>query len=160
MKMKKSTFGLLSSALLVLFASSPVAAAEDEEQVLKQHPALVAVKWEAAKEIVVDLDDDNFMPGEIGFKRGMPYRLRLKNIGVKAHDMVGGAFFEEDVIALKMINTKVGRVTADHINSVYIRPKNEAEVWFVAMKVGEFSFFCSIPGHREAGMEGIVKIVE
>ena len=150
----------MGSALLALTLSSPVVAAEDEEQVLKQHPALATVKWDVAKEIVVDLDDHNYVPGEIVLKRGMAYRLRLKNIGVKAHDMVGGSFFEEDAIALKMVNTKVGRVTADHINSVYIRPKNEAEVWFVALKVGEFSFFCSIPGHREAGMEGIVKIVD
>ena len=150
----------MGSALLALTLSSPVVAAEDVEQVLKQHPALATVKWDVAKEIVVDLDDDNYVPGEIVLKRGMAYRLRLKNIGVKAHDMVGGSFFEEDAIALKMVNTKVGRVTADHINSVYIRPKNEAEVWFVALKVGEFSFFCSIPGHREAGMEGIVKIVD
>lgn len=158
--MNKSAVGFLSSALLGFTLSGLALAADDEEQVLKQHPALAAVKWDVATEIVVDLDDDNYEPGEITLKRGMAYRLRLKNIGVKAHDMVGGSFFEADAIALKMVSSKVGRVTADHINSVYIRPKNEAEVWFVALKVGVYSFFCSIPGHREAGMEGVVKIVE
>jgi uncharacterized cupredoxin-like copper-binding protein len=152
---------LFGSALLALTLVSPaVLAAEDEEQVLKQHPALANVKWDAAKEIVVDLDDDNYEPSEIVLKRDLPYRLRLKNIGVKAHDMVGGSFFEEKAIALKMINTRVGRVTADHINSVYIKSKNEAEIWFVALRTGHFSFYCSIPGHREAGMEGVVKIVD
>lgn len=159
LKMKNSAAGLCG-ALLALAFVIPAVAAEDEEQVLRQHPALATVKWDAVKEIVVELDDDNYAPGKIILKRGMAYRLRLKNIGVKAHDMVGGSFFEEDAIALKMVSTKVGRVTADHINSVYIRPKNEAEVWFVALKVGEFSFFCSIPGHREAGMEGVVRIVD
>ena len=161
MKMKKIAFWCLAGTLLSLaLGSSAALAAEDEEQVLKQHPALANVKWEAAKEIVVDLDDDNYEPAEIVLKRDMAYRLRLKNIGVKAHDMVGGSFFEENAIALKMVNTKVGRVTANHINSVYIKPKNEAEVWFVALKTGHFSFYCSIPGHREAGMEGLVKIVD
>lgn len=158
--MKNSAVGVVGSVLLAITMSSSAAAAEEEEQVLKLHPALASVNWEEANLTVVDLDDDNYLPREIILKRGMAYRLRLKNIGVKAHDMVGGSFFEEDAIALKMVNTKVGRVTADHINSVYIRPKNEAEVWFVALKVGEFSFFCSIPGHREAGMEGVVKIVD
>ena len=159
--MKKLGLSLLGSVLTVLmFNTSALAAAADEEQVLKQHPALIDVKWDLAKEIIVELDDDNYEPGEIVLKRGMAYRVHLKNIGVKAHDMVGGSFFEEDAIALKMVSTKVGRVTADHINSVYIRPKNEAEIWFVALKVGQYSFFCSIPGHREAGMEGVVKIVD
>lgn len=157
--MNRSAIGLFGSALLALTLVSPVVAA-DEEQVLKQHPALANIKWETAKEIVVDLDDDNYEPAEIVLKRDMAYRLRLKNIGVKAHDMVGGSFFQENAIALKMINTKVGRVTADHINSVYIKPKNEAEIWFVALKVGYFSFFCSIPGHLEAGMEGVIRIVD
>jgi uncharacterized cupredoxin-like copper-binding protein len=159
--MNRSATGLFGSALLALTLVSPaVLAAEDEEQVLKQHPALANVKWDAAKEIVVDLDDDNYEPSEIVLKRDLPYRLRLKNIGVKAHDMVGGSFFEEKAIALKMINTRVGRVTADRINSVYIKSKNEAEIWFVALKTGHFSFYCSIPGHREAGMGGVVKIVD
>lgn len=159
--MKKWVLGLWCGALsTIMLNTSAFAAAADEEQVLRQHPALIDVKWDLAKEIVVELDDDNYEPGEIVLKRGMPYRVHLKNIGVKAHDMVGGSFFEEDAIALKMVSTKVGRVTADHINSVYIRPKNEAEVWFVALKVGQYSFFCSIPGHREAGMEGLVKIID
>ncbi len=159
--MNRLATGLFGNALLALTLVSPaVLAAEDEKQVLKQHPALANVNWDAAKEIVVDLDDNNYEPGEIVLKRGLPYRLRLTNIGVQAHDMVGGSFFEENAIALKMINTRVGRVTADRINSVYIKSKNEAEIWFVALKTGQYTFFCSIPGHREAGMEGIVKIVD
>lgn len=158
--MNKSVFGSLGGVLLALTMSSSALAADDEEQVLKQHPALVDVKWDEAREIVVELDDDNYEPGNILLRRGMPYRLRLKNIGIKAHDMVGGSFFEENAIALKMVSTKVGRVTADRINSVYVRPKNETEIWFVALKAGEFSFFCSIPSHREAGMEGVIKIAD
>ena len=160
LNMNESVFGLLGGVLLALTMSSSALAADDEEQVLKQHLALVNVKWDAVKEIVVDLDDDNYEPGEILLKRGLAYRLRLKNIGIKAHDMVGGSFFEENAIALKMVSTKVGRVTADHINSVYIKPKNEAEIWFVALKAGVFSFFCSIPSHRESGMEGVIKITD
>lgn len=158
--MKKLVLQCLGSVLPVLMLSSSAFAVSDEEQVLRQHPALATVKWDTAKEITVNLDDDSYEPGEIVLKRGMPYRVHLKNIGEKSHDMVGGSFFEEEAIALKMVSTKVGRVTADRINSVYIRPKNEAEVWLVALKVGEFSFFCSIPGHRDAGMEGLVKIVD
>ncbi len=30
---------------------------------------------------------------------------------------------------------------------------------FVATKVGEFAYFCSLPGHREAGMEGLIRVM-
>ncbi|HEY0919305.1 copper-containing nitrite reductase [Devosia sp.] len=30
---------------------------------------------------------------------------------------------------------------------------------FKATKVGEFAYFCSIPGHRQAGMEGLIQVV-
>lgn len=31
---------------------------------------------------------------------------------------------------------------------------------FKADKVGEFPYYCTVPGHREAGMEGVIRVVE
>ena len=144
----------------ILCVPLPGLAADDDTQKIAKHPAVAAADWMAVTTLTVELDDNNYEPSEIILKRGRPYKLLLKNIGGAAHDMVGGSLFQKDVIALHMINTRVGRVTADDISSVYIRPKQEAEVWFVPLEKGEYSFFCSIPGHREAGMEGGVKIVD
>ena len=80
--------------------------------------------------------------------------------GLLSNSFVGGTFFQKDVIALRMVSTKFGRVTADDISSIYIRPKQEAELWFVPLKKGDYSFICTIPGHREDGMEGDIRIVD
>jgi uncharacterized cupredoxin-like copper-binding protein len=146
-------------AILAALFAVP-ARADDETQKIAQHPAIAAADWSKVKTVVVELDDNNYEPNDLTLKRGTPYKLVLKNIGKAAHDMVGGSLFDKDVTALRMVNTLVGRVTADTISSVYIRPKQEAEVWIVPLKPGSYSFFCSIPGHREAGMEGGIKIVD
>ena len=45
--------------------------------------------------------------------------------------------------------------------STEIMPAGESEtVEFVADKVGEFEYYCSVPGHREAGMVGTFIVEE
>ena len=133
---------------------------DDETQRIVQHPAVAAADWGKVTEIVVELHDNNYEPHDIELKVGKPYLILLKNTGRVSHDMVGGSLFQKDVVAMRMISSKVGRVTAETISSVYIRPRHEAEIWFVPIKKGEYSFFCSIPGHREDGMEGGIRIVD
>lgn len=157
--MSRNRFRVLALCLS-LGVAVPLWAADDEQQKIPRHPAVAGADWTAVTSVVVELDDNNYEPNELSFKWGKPYKLVLKNRGGAAHDMVGGSFFAKDVIALYMVNSKVGRVTADDVSSIYIRPKNETEVWFVPVKKGAYDFFCSIPGHREAGMEGNIKIVD
>ena len=134
-------------------------AAEELPVGIKLHPAVAAADWNAVEEVVVELADHMYEPTTLIFKLGKPYKMRLKNIGSTSHDMVGGSFFTEKVIALRMINSKAGRIMADDINSIYLRAKNDTELWFIPLKEGEFTFFCSLPQHRESGMEGTIKII-
>jgi uncharacterized cupredoxin-like copper-binding protein len=150
-------FALLACAGAV-FAAPPALAAADDDQAIRQHPAVQGASWRDAEELIIELGDHSYTPQDFTLKVGRPYKLVLKNVGGVAHDMVGGSFFGKDVIALRMINSVVGRVTADTITSIYIRPKMAAEIWLVTLKEGEFSYFCSVPDHRESGMEGIIQV--
>lgn len=147
---------------LVLAFALPAGAAPHAEELprdVRLHPAVLAADWDAVTEIEVELGDHIYEPDQIELKVGRPYRLVLKNVGAHSHDMVGGTLLNQDVIALRMVNSRVGRVMADHINSVYVRPKNVAELWFVPLAAGEYTFYCSLPGHRDGGMEGTIRIV-
>lgn len=146
-------------ALASLMASSTALAGEEDAVTTKLHPALAGIDWTSAPEVVVDLKDHSYDPDEIVLTRGKPYKLILKNVGRVAHDMVGGSLFEESVIALRMVNSDAGRVIADYVNSVYVRSHNRIELWLVPLREGEYSFYCSLPGHREDGMEGFIRIV-
>jgi uncharacterized cupredoxin-like copper-binding protein len=159
-QIRAASVAALAVALLAWFPTAGAAPGGDEVQNLKLPPAVQAADWEQVREVVVELSDHHYEPSELVFKLGVPYMLRLKNIGGVAHDMVGGTFFSKDVIALRMVNSRVGRVTADGLGSVYVRPKYDTELWFVPIRKGEYSFTCSIPGHRESGMEGTVRVVD
>lgn len=150
---------LVALTLFIAFALPTPASADAMPDGIKQHPAVVAADWNVTETIVIELGDHHYEPEELKLKVGKPYKLVLRNIGEVPHDMVGGSFFDEQVIALRMVNSRVGRVMADHINSVFIRTNNEAELWLVPIKAGEFTFFCSLPGHRDGGMEGTIHIV-
>ena len=162
-----NAFGLLralacgmSMVSACLFSGLAAAdSAADETDGLVGHPAIRATDWDATIEIVIELGDHAYAPDEFTLQVGKPYKLLLKNVGGVSHDMVGGSFFDEHTIALRMVSSKVGRVVADHIRSIYLRPQNDTELWLVPLKEGEFSFFCSLPFHREDGMEGVVRIV-
>lgn len=145
--------------LLLIAPAAAVSAADETPKQLKQHPVVQAADWEKATDIVIELGDHHYAPDDIELRVGQPYRIVLNNTGTVSHDMVGGTLFDENVIALRMVTSRVGRITANRINSVYLRSGNSTEIWLVPLKVGEYSFFCSLPGHLEDGMEGTIKIV-
>jgi nitrite reductase (NO-forming) len=44
--------------------------------------------------------------------------------------------------------------------SAIVNGKNASSTFsFVATKVGEFDYYCSIPGHRQAGMQGLIQVM-
>ncbi len=80
-----------------------------------------------------------FEPATITVKRGAPVRLTLTSTGALEHDWV-----------VDNLDGKRARVHA--------APGASATVEFTAMAAGTYEFYCSIPGHREAGMKGTLVV--
>lgn len=117
---------------------------------------LESVDWSKPTLIELDLDDHSFSPDEIVLPLNKPVVLRLKNVGKVRHDMVGGSFFQ--AVLIKTIMTGSGRINTPYVKAIVVSAKQETEIWFLPVKAGEFTFFCSIEGHRDDGMEGKVII--
>ena len=67
-----------------------------------------------------------------------------------------------DIVRIKVTNIKG---THDFVIDEYgikkMTPLNEeAVIEFTADKVGEFVYYCSVPGHREKGQWGTLKVLE
>jgi len=147
------------SGLLLAAAATAVAYAHHPSPNVGAQAAVAAADWSEAIEVVIDLGDHHYAPSEFTLKLGRPYKISLRNVGATSHDMVGGSFFDAEAIALRMVSSSAGRVIADNVNSIYVRPKHDIDLWLVPLKEGEYSFFCSLPGHRDDGMEGVVRVV-
>ncbi|MCC6178351.1 MAG: cupredoxin domain-containing protein [Chloroflexi bacterium] len=80
-----------------------------------------------------------FEPATITVKQGIPVRLTLTSTGALEHDWV-----------VDNLDGKKVRVHA--------APRASATVEFTPMAAGTYEFYCSIPGHREAGMKGTLVV--
>jgi uncharacterized cupredoxin-like copper-binding protein len=89
-----------------------------------------------ARTIEVQAADFTFSPAEITVKAGEVVNLTLVNRGVTVHDLVVPAY----------------RIWL-------VAPAGQsATTGFRALRPGEHEFYCSVPGHREAGMVGRIVV--
>ncbi|EKD65360.1 MAG: hypothetical protein ACD_50C00112G0004 [uncultured bacterium] len=88
------------------------------------------------KEFTIESRGLSFTPDEIRVNVGDTVRIKYKNT-VGTHD-----FTIEEL----------------GVQSSLIDAGEEATVQFVADKAGAYEFFCSVPGHREAGMKGTLVV--
>jgi uncharacterized cupredoxin-like copper-binding protein len=117
---------------------------------------LQGVDWNRSIDLVVEFEDNLYEPEEPVFIVGQPYILTLYNRGRDKHDLVGGDFFS--AIVIKEIRSRSGRVGTFRAESLYVYPGEKMELWFVPRNPGRYEFYCTLPGHRDDGMEGIFHV--
>jgi len=78
-----------------------------------------------------------FVPNKLTFKLGQPVQLVLENKGVIEHDFVVDRF-----------NVKMGVVQPGKTGTVTLTPNAK----------GTFQYYCSVPGHKEAGTTGTLVV--
>jgi uncharacterized cupredoxin-like copper-binding protein len=92
---------------------------------------------EAAQEVTVAMHDIFFEPKEITIPANANVKFILPNEGAAAHNF---SIIDQDV-------------------SVDVAPGETKDV-VVNLPAGEYSFDCNVPGHKEAGMIGTLKVEE
>lgn len=110
-------------------------------------------------EIVMRETDDGrmlFEPGSVTAKTGEQVRFVLKNEGQLDHEFMLATRAENDRHAVAM--RKNPDMEHDDPNGRRVAPGTTDEIVWKFTKAGEFNFACLIPGHREAGMDGMVAV--
>ena len=87
----------------------------------------------SVKEFIISGNEYSFNPSSITVSAGDKVKIIFRNDGERNHDLV----IEELGIRTKIINSG----ETDTIE-------------FEVKQPGTYTFFCSLPGHRQAGMEG------
>jgi len=95
-----------------------------------------------------------FVPDRLELKKGEQVKFVLRNNGDIEHEFVLATAAENLKHAEAM--KKNPDMEHDDPNAKRVQSKKSDELVWKFTKVGEFEYGCLIPGHREAGMVGVV----
>ena len=107
-------------------------------------------------------DEIKFFPNKLLFETGRLYKLVLTNNSPQKHyfssDKFSQAVFTRKVQISSSSGTPIAEIKGS-IREIEVYPGRTVEWWFVPLKTGKFDDLkCTIPGHTEAGMVGIIEI--
>lgn len=86
--------------------------------------------------IAVSAKEFSYEPKEIKVEAGKPATISLKNGGAVEHDIT----LDSPAFKLGALPTKTGEAT------------------LTMPTAGSYTYYCSVPGHQQAGMEGTVTV--
>lgn len=112
-----------------------------------------------ATEVTVEETDFLFSPDTITVPLGKPVTLTITNSGVVEHDFGIQKISVSDVSMghEEGMSHDMGAMELDlHVAT---QPNGISTITFTPTEAGEYEFFCSVPGHKEAGMMGKLTVI-
>lgn len=115
-----------------------------------------------ATEITLDATDFTYSPVSVTVPAGEPVMLTLQNTGAVEHDFV----IEKIDASIEMMEDSGS--DAHHMHGTdanydlhFSAPPGETStIKFTVSEPGTYQFFCSVTGHKEAGMIGELIVIE
>ena len=115
-----------------------------------------------AKEITLNTSDFAYSPLSVTIPAGEPVMLTLKNSGAVEHDFV----IEKIDASVEMMEDSGS--DAHHMHGTEAsydlhfsaQPGETSVIQFTVSEPGTYTFFCSVQGHKEAGMVGELIVVD
>ena len=91
-----------------------------------------------APEVELEAVEFGYNASSIEIEAGRPVTIALHNQGVLEHDITIEGF--------------------EHLGGAHVQPGEEAAFTVTIEQPGEYRYYCTIPGHLEAGMEGVLVV--
>jgi uncharacterized cupredoxin-like copper-binding protein len=97
-----------------------------------------------------------FAPAKLEVKKGEQVKFMLRNLGDLEHEFVLATTADN----LKHAEAMKANPNMEHdeSNGVELVAKASGEIVWKFTKAGDFEYACLIPGHREAGMVGVISV--
>lgn len=109
--------------------------------------------------VAIDGNAWGYSPNRVEVPVGQPVALSLVNHGVLEHDIEVVGLSAEDIASDGVADDMTG--DAHHSKAVVAVHANVGKtmtVTFTPMTPGAYEFYCTVPGHREAGMVGTLTV--
>lgn len=95
-------------------------------------------------QITLDATEFTFAPNHLEVPVDSEVAITLKNEGVIAHNLIVVKDGETKP------NPKLASVQRGNEDTLHVRFR----------EAGDYRFYCNVPGHKEAGMTGMIRVVE
>ncbi len=111
-----------------------------------------------AQRLTVTVGDSlAFDPPTLTVTAGKPVILTIRNIGNTDHDWTITGLPARDIKSAVQAghgHPRTGEIVG------HPKPKGEVTIRFTPTQPGTYEFYCSVPGHRQAGMQGLLQVTE
>lgn len=105
------------------------------------------------KKIVIETSGMRYLPEVVVVEKDMPITLALKNSDQIEHDI------EIKDAPFKMVSESTHQHEVEEkVIHLHAEPQSTSEITFSMNIVGTYEFYCTIPGHKENGMVGQIKV--
>jgi uncharacterized cupredoxin-like copper-binding protein len=115
---------------------------------------LATAAAQAPQAVQIDMAEFVFRPALVRLTAGRPVRLTLVNRGQIAHQFATDYLHDTPARVWAPPLT----VEARGVDAVLVAPGGTAALEFLPVRRGRFTFACTIEGHREAGMRGVLEV--
>jgi uncharacterized cupredoxin-like copper-binding protein len=109
---------------------------------------------EPPRTVRIEMTEFAFRPAVVSLAAGRPVRLVFVNRGQLAHQFQADYFRS---VPVRVVDEST-LVEAPGATVVRLEPGTSASMEFYPRRTGRFAFACTIEGHREAGMRGVLEI--
>ncbi len=109
---------------------------------------------QAQSVVRVEMTEFAFWPATIHLTAGWPIRLVLVNRGQIAHQFETGYLRK---LPVRIVGDTM-HAEANGLDFVRLDPGGTVRLEFLPRGRGRFVFACTIEGHREAGMQGLLEV--
>jgi uncharacterized cupredoxin-like copper-binding protein len=120
-----------------------------------------AVAAQNMREVTIEMTDHmRFTPEQLQVKQGETIRFIVKNLGKVRHEWVIGNEAELVAHAKEMKKMKAGSHKHDMANAISLAGGEQGILMWTFDKAEPLAMACFEPGHFEAGMKGVITVVQ
>lgn len=104
-------------------------------------------------EITVRATEFSYSPEQVKLRKGEKVTLVLKNEGKVEHDL--------EIVKLEanIWGQDVSHGAGSNVVHVHAGPGEKQAITFTPLQAGRYKVFCTVPGHQDAGMVGIINVL-
>jgi uncharacterized cupredoxin-like copper-binding protein len=112
--------------------------------------------------VKISMRDLSFVPNELDVKTGETIRFIVTNDSEADHDFTLGDVATQTAHRKEMAEAmeKAGEIHHHHdANAISVKAHESGELIWKFTRPGAFEFDCNVPGHYEAGMKGVIRVL-